>query len=476
MVVRVSAIASILWAVMIFCLSGCATTDPEAPFSRLREDIRTRTNKEIVWQRSADAKRDASHQIQSMLKDDLTLDEAVAIGLANNRRIQGLYQQLGVAQAGVAQSQLLDNPHVGFAYLGSSSDLYKLELEAVTNILSLFLVPLRQALAEEELARAYHQIAGTILDHLFEIRRAYVTVQARQQAYRVLERVLLSSEAAYEMAGRLRAAGNITELERLSRKSLLEADRLALSTASLAVFEGREQLNRLMGLWGRDIVWTIKGDLYPVPADPLQLEEMERRVVDASLDMALAKSELAVAARELGITDVTSVLPDLEVGAAFEREEDGMWLGGPAMALQLPLFDPGHAKRGRARAILAQRWEEFSALAVEVRSQARETFRRLEVAREQALYYEHSLLPLRRAITRHAQRQYNGMFLGVFDLLMAKRKELRAALGHVDALETYWLAQSDMEEMLAGKLPHRFDGWPQTSTVVSDGFMGGEGH
>ncbi|MCF8144000.1 MAG: TolC family protein [Deltaproteobacteria bacterium] len=473
--IRTSILIGIVSAAMVFLFSGCATTDPKKPFAGLKEEIKARTGTEIEWQRSLEARRHASQRIRSMLRDDLTLEEAIAIGLANNRRIQGLYQELGVAQAGVVQSQLLDNPHVGFAYLGSSSNLYKLELEAVTNILSLFLIPLRQALAEAQLARAHHRIAGLVLAHLFDIRRAYVMVQAHQQAYRLLERVLLSSEAAHEMAERLRDAGNMTRLELLSRRSLAEEDRLALSSASLAVFESRERLNRLMGLWGEDIAWTVKADLPAVPMDYPDLQEVEKRAVEASLDMALAKSRLTAGARELGITNVTSILPEFEMGAAFEREEDGMWFGGPAFALQLPIFDPGHAKRSKARAIVERHWEEFTALSVEVRSQAREAFRRLEVAREQALYYEKSFLPLRQAITQQAQRRYNGMFLGVFDLLMIKRMEIRASLGYIDALKTYWMAQSDMEELLAGKLPpHSTD--MRMILPVSGGSMGQGGH
>jgi len=453
MVIRSSTKAiDILLMILIF-LTGCATTDPEKPFGQVKEDLQIRSGREIHWQRSPEARERLSHRIQFMLQDGLTLEEAVAIGLANNRRIQGIYQELGIAQAGLAQSQLLNNPHVGFAYLGNFSDIYKLELEAVFNILSLFLMPLREALAQDQLTRAQHEVVGIVLTHLFEIQKAYFMTQACQQEYRLLERILLSSEAACQMAERMRAAGNITRLELLSRRSLVDEDRLALSSASLSVSDSREQLNRLMGLWGKDVNWTVRGDLPSLPENELNLQEVEQLAIEASVDLALAKSKLRVAARELGITNVTSFIPELGIGAAFEREEDGMWLGGPALALELPIFDPGHAKRSRARAILERHWEEFTALAVEVRSKARQALRRLRAAREQVLYYEKSHLPLRRAITQQAQRRYNGMYLSVFELLMIKRMEIRASLEYVAGLRNYWFARTDMDEILAGKLP-----------------------
>jgi hypothetical protein len=152
----------------------------------------------------------------------------------------------------------------------------------------------------------------------------------------------------------------------------------------------------------------------------------------------------------------------LNVGAAFEREEDDTWLGGPAFGLQVPIFDPGHAKRSRAHAIVAQRWESIWALAVDVRAEVRQTVRRLKVMREQAHYYENSFLPLRKAMTHQAQRRYNGMFMGVFELLMIKRMEIEASVGHVNTLKNYWLAHTDMTEILSGRLPIQ----PADSTTI----------
>ena len=58
-------------------------------------------------------------------------------------------------------------------------------------------------------------------------------------------------------------------------------------------------------------------------------------------------------------------------------------------------------------------------------------------------------------MTRQAQRRYNGMFLGVFELLMIKRMEIEASVGYVKTLKNYWLAHTDMTEILAGRLPIR---------------------
>jgi hypothetical protein len=54
---------------------------------------------------------------------------------------------------------------------------------------------------------------------------------------------------------------------------------------------------------------------------------------------------------------------------------------------------------------------------------------------------------------KQAQLRYNGMFLGVFDLLGYKRLELAARLERVMALGDYWTARSRVETLLSGKAP-----------------------
>lgn len=437
---------------ILAALAGCAATDPGQPGARVAETVAGRTGQEITWQSDDQSREKAAEQVKAMLAHGLTLPEALAIGLANNRRIQGLYQELGAAQAGYAQAGLLRNPHLTLSYLDSTESGFQFNIEIVQNILSLFMLPLRESLAEAELNRAESLVAGEVVKHLHLVRAAYLRLQADQRAFELRRQLLDASQAAYDLGGRMRQAGNVTRLSLLNQRAARDQDRLALSAASQAVAASRERLNRLLGLWGSDLDWTVPPAMADVPEQELVTDGLEARCVQASLELAQARHGLEAAARRAGITDVTSVLPGLGVGAAFERETDGSWLRGPVLELELPIFDPGHAKRGAIKAELTRRWEDYTALAVEVRSRARAAARALSAARERALYLRDSYLPLRQEITRQAQLRYNGMFLGVFELLGYKRMEIMAALEYARALADYWTARSALMTLLAGSM------------------------
>ena len=60
-------------------------------------------------------------------------------------------------------------------------------------------------------------------------------------------------------------------------------------------------------------------------------------------------------------------------------------------------------------------------------------------------------MPIRQTIVDQTQLTYNAMLVGPFQLLQAKRDQVEAATAYIGALETYWLARTTLEQILAGR-------------------------
>jgi cobalt-zinc-cadmium efflux system outer membrane protein len=121
--------------------------------------------------------------------------------------------------------------------------------------------------------------------------------------------------------------------------------------------------------------------------------------------------------------------------------------------IPLPLFDQGQARVGRAVAELRRAQQEYYALDVRLRSTAQAVRERVQGAEDRALYYRDILLPLRERIVHETQLQYNAMQLGVIDLLRAREQQIQVAVAYVDTLLDYWLARTELEQLLSGRLP-----------------------
>ncbi|MDX9974525.1 MAG: TolC family protein [FCB group bacterium] len=456
-------------------LSGCVRSNIERSFANVQGAVADRTGKQIEWLDVSSEGQAVGQAIEELLKDGLTVDEAVQTALLNNRRLQATYSDLGVAVAELVEAGLLENPVFTGAYR-LRDDQYVFEGSVAQDFLSLLLLPLRRQRARAELAQAQIRVTGEVINLAGETRRAFYRYQADQQRVELLRSVVLSTGAAYEMAWRLRAAGNVTQLNLMNERAPFEQAKLDLARAELMLLKHRERLNRLMGLWGHGTLWTVDHRLAEVPDAESEPENAEALAVANSLDLAEARLDLEVVARRAGIRNVRELLPELELGVDSERESETeyklkkrkiddkteykldkesehVWWVGPALTVPVPIFNQGQPARAVAWAQVRRQWEEYNALAVEVRSHVRVALQQLRYERQRAQYYRELMVPLRHRITDQTQLRYNAMFLGIFQLLEAREREINAGERYVEALRDYWVARAELDQILQGRLP-----------------------
>jgi outer membrane protein, heavy metal efflux system len=441
-------------AASLLLLSGCASVALNAGFDEVRATVEERSASRIFWNNGTDLDKEAAAKLNSLLKDKLTADEAVQIALLNNRHLQAVYSDLGVAQADLVQAGLLNNPifDTAIKFPTSGGGKPDLELSAVMNFLDIFYLPLRKRVAAARFEEAKRRVTGSVLDFAAGVRTAFYLHQANEQMLELRQTILQALSASLEVARRLNEAGNITDLDFARQRALTEMGKLALRSTEVAVRQSREQLNNLMGLWGKDTEWQADGRLPDIPGQPVETENFERAALGRSIDLSHATKRIVVAGEQLGFNRTTALIPELHLGPLGERE-GGEWHVGPTFEFPIPLFDQGQARVGRAVAELRRAQQEYYALAVRIRSTARAVQDRMEGARDRALYYRDIMLPLHERIVNESQLQYNAMQLGPIQLLRAREQQIETAAAYVEALRDYWLARGDAGQILSGRLP-----------------------
>ena len=465
------------WLILgLLYFSGCASTALDAGFPDVQSAVEERARFQIVWNNGTELDKEAAIKLSSLVKRSLTADDAVQIALLNNRELQALYSDLGVAQADLVQAGLLNNPIFDaiVKFPASGKGRPDLELGAAMSFLNIFYIPLRQRVAAARFEEARARVTGAVLEFAGRVRKAFYSYEAAVQALDLRQTVALSLGASFEVAGRLHGAGNLSDLDFARERAQLEAGKLALRSAEVFVRQSREDLNILMGMWGDQTQWISAGRLPDIPEPPLQSKEIERIALERSLDLAQARQRIAGAGEELGLTRWTSLLPDFSAGPHSERN-DGAWEFGPKLEFAIPLFDQGQGRLGRTAAELRRFQQEYYALGVQIRAQARALRDSLEGASDRALYYRDILLPLHERINNEAQLRYNAMQLGPIELLRAREQQIETAVSYVGALRDYWLARSDLEQILSGRLPN-WSPLPWRAAAGQTGRSIAEGH
>jgi cobalt-zinc-cadmium efflux system outer membrane protein len=443
-------------------LGGCAAVQPRQSFPDIEQSVSDATSYRVHWNSGGEADHEVAKHVQDMLAKPLDADTAVQIALLNNRHLQATYEELGVAQADLVGAGLLSNPVFdGSARFGHGGGP-TIDLGIAFNFLDVFFIGLRKNVATAQLEVAKVKVTSSVLGTAGDVKVSFYELLAAEQTVELRRQVEQATAASYDLAKRLREAGNNRPLDVSNERALYEESKLALASAETDAFLARENLGRLMGVWGTQTAWTTDGRLPDLPAEETPAEGLEAIAVKNSLALRGSRAQIAVALGELGITKPLGYLSQLEVGASAERDR-GDWEVGPSLSLPIPIFSQGQPAVARAQSRLRQAEQEYYATAVDVRSLVRTAYARVRSARQQVLYYHDVMLPLRQTIVDQTQLQFNAMQIGAFELLQAKRDQIAAAATYLSLLRDYWKAKAELQLGLNG----RATGFPSNTSIGS---------
>lgn len=388
--------------------------------------------------------------VQALLSRPLSAEAAAQVALLNNTGVRATVEELAIAQAQLARVRRLPNPSAE-ASVKFGPEKAIIELGAMLDLTDLALFAARSGAASAAVDAAKLSSVGAVLDLSFETRRAFYSYQASAELVELRRTVVQAFNASADLAARLRQAGNITELDAASQRAFFEESRLQLQRAEQDEAAAKERLNALMGLWGRGVAWQAPRRLPERPAKEPATDRLESLAIERSLDLAATKHRFGAAARRANVAVAQGILPELKAGAVAARH-DGVWGIGPGVEVEVPLFYQGQGEIGVAKAEMRQQKNLYTHTAVRVRAAARSAATRLHTSGEAVQYYREVLMPLKQTVLNESQLQYNGMLIGAFQLLQAKRDQIETAVAYVEQLRDYWIARLDVEQLLAGRI------------------------
>ena len=466
--------------------SGCATFDIGDNVSWTNEEVVNFTDGGLELART-DAEREArTRAAAQLLAEPLGRDEAVRLALLNSPAIQTMLADNWAAGADAAQSGRIPNPVFAFERLATDDDA-EVEIERLFafGLLDVLTVPFKQRIAARRIERSKLQLAAGVVDRVTEVRQAWVEAVAAQQTLTYVEQVRESAAVTAEMARRMEAVGNFSRLARV-RQQIFYAN----ATAELAVARHqaramRERLARLLGLDDTQVGQLVLPEQLPeLPERPIQPAEIAETLNERRLDVRMARAELEAAGSARGLGRLTTFI-DIEAGyrtaTVFTRDEgDGGALepgadvgsesesaSGYELELEIPLFDWGGMQRAGLDARSLAAANAYAGTLRSVGSSMRESYSAYRTGFDVARHYREEILPLIETISEENVLQYNGMLIGVFELLADSRSAIEAVMAAIDAQAQFWSAEAALQASMTGR--------PMMATVAATGGDGGGG-
>lgn len=447
-----AAAPAVLALLAVLGLGGCAGFSPDGGFAAVERQTRERlpAATELAWNRDAADRDRIAARVAELLAQPLDADAAVQLALLNNRGLQAGYAELGITEAEVVQAGRLPNPGFSFGRM-TKGDEVELERGLHLNLARLIALPLVQRAEARRFEQVQADVAQQVLSLAAETRKAWVQAVAAEETVRYSRQVMQAAEAGAELARRMAQVGNFNKLQQAREQAFYADAALNLVRAEQQQRAARERLTRLLGLWGAQTAFRLPERLPDLPARPRDGRDIERQAIAQRLDIAAARAGLEATARNLGLTRSTRFVNVLELGAVRNSSNEAPTQRGWEIGFELPLFDGGGARVARAEAVYQQALHRAAETAINARSEVREAYGAYRAAWDIARHHREEIVPLRARIAEENLLRYNGMLIGVFELLADARSQIASVNAAIDALRDFWLAQADLEMALVGK-------------------------
>lgn len=433
-------------------LAGCASFSEDGGFNKVSDLTKERTGQAVTMLRTDADRKAAQDRVAERLAEPLTADAAVEIALMNNRGLQAKFGELGISEADFVRAGRLPNPVLSFGRLSGGGDV-EIDRAVLFNVLGFLTMPVASEVGQRRFEQAQFQAASDAVGLAADVRRAYFDAVSAQELVRYFEQVKETADVSNELAKRMLQAGNFNKLAQM-REQAFHADATAqLARARHQATADKERLTRLLGLDGEQVNFRLPERLPDLPGQPTEPVDAERVALEKRLDVLMARRNTEATAKSLGLTKATRFVNVLEAGYQNKSETGRPRSNGYEIELELPLFDFGSTRAARAEATYMQAVNRTAEVAVNARSEVRESYSAYLRAYELARHYRDEVVPLRKRISEENLLRYNGMLISVFELLADAREQVAGVTGYVQALRDFWIADTNLQTSLTGGSP-----------------------
>ncbi|WP_390913588.1 TolC family protein [Pseudosulfitobacter sp. SM2401] len=462
-----------------------AFTEPKAGFANVAGQIAPAIGKRTVFAETQAENEALRKQVHGMVhRKTISADTAVQVALLNNKGLQASYANVGLSAAEAWQQATPENPVVSLGILGiGAAELgaYRaIEGMIATNILDAKIRKQRIALADVNFRAAQLTAVNDTLSLANQTRQAWINAVAAFEAVSYLKRAKATSDAGSELALKLGETGALNKAGQ-AREHAFNAELAGqLGKARLNAARAKEDLTKLMGLWGAEVDYYVPDSLPALPRSIGRVTNVEGKALRNRVDLRVAKLGLEAQAAAFGLTDQTRLVTDLEIIAGFETEreaEDGETETETTPQLELefaiPIYDTGKARMRKAELMYLQAANVLAERAVNVRSEARGAENSYHASYKIARHYRDVVVPLRMTVEEEALLSYNGMITSTFELLTDARERLGASLEAANAKRDFYLAQAELTAAIYGGGSGSAGAGGESATLAAGG---GAGH
>jgi cobalt-zinc-cadmium efflux system outer membrane protein len=410
---------------LVLSLGGCATVQPESHFKAVQTLGRERVQTEVVWSQDAKQVQENFQHAVTLAQDGLTRDEAAHIAILNNRTLQAELENLGLAAAELTQAGLLQNPTLE-AFIAFPLSVGSSGLGLIGWLSDLWQVPRRKRVAALAARQAEYTAAWHVVLTAYTAAHAWDAVVATRQLLHIEQELLIvRGKAALRLQIRYgHGLADTIEME----------ETLSMQTGQeIAVHEAKQAVTRAVTLLAQTLALDNAADFIPTNTlETIHFEQQSLQVIlqhamDNRLDLAIAHAEVERKVKQQEL-ERALIWKTVLFGPRWEGDFGDIAGGensiGPAVSIELPIFDQNQAGIAASSYHLRQAIRRLEALQRLVAKEVVEYYRGLDRIHAALLILENILLPSTDLSLNYAEEWNHKMQLPFITVLAEQAHQL----------------------------------------------------
>jgi len=392
---------------------------------------------------------------QTSKKDELTLDQCIAIALQQNPLVLSSLQQYQASLARVNQAKAFPQPAIDF-----DSDLqpkffnFKDSGESYFGLSQSIEFPgkryLRGKIASKESFELMQEIDLLKLDIIFQVKQAFYGLLLAQEKLKYSQQDLELSQDFLQKAEIKYSVGDVAKVEVL--RAGVEASKAAneVRSATNDVRLGKAMLNFLLARKKYAPI-EVKGQLKK-PSISLDVERLIQRALAfrpevKRISLSLEKETLQKRSAYL------SYLPDFELGVSKHRIEGEGSFWDVTLSFPIPLFfwQPKKGEIAEAQANIESLRKKAEHLKNTITLEVEEAYMNALTAENQIRLFEDEILTQAEEVYKMFLFSYQEGEIGGIELIDARRTLMVARKSYADVLYNYDAALAALEKSIGQK-------------------------
>jgi len=331
---------------LLLLLHQCGYQNIKKTFQPVQEQSKRRIGTKPSWNMLPSVL-----QVTTALDKEITLQDAIALGINHNPTLQAQFKEIGIRQSDLIQAGFYSNPRLETLFkIPHKKGNVRTDIEISANFLlsDLWQVPLRKKISQDSLEIKTHEIIDEILQLRRTIQKRYLNCLYNKKYLQLIKEITAVIQNFKKRIDYRYQFGYASDLDKYFANSKLGEWQAKIIEAQAELRTSYIELREIVGSSVSSKIVPLLDTIQLVHLDVSQ-EKLENFALLSHPLILIEQTKIDRAGHSIRY-EKSRIIDGVELGIAYERDFEKPASGvGPSFGINIPIFNTNYGNIERAK-------------------------------------------------------------------------------------------------------------------------------